>query len=43
MSNKEEMILKSDYFNFLKEIKEKIVSARISAYRKLNSDMIRLY
>ena len=37
------MIAKSDYFKFLKEIKEKIVSARITAYRKLNRRLIKLY
>ena len=37
------MIAKSDYLKFLKEIKEKIVSARIIAYRKLNRHLIKLY
>ncbi|MBU0568031.1 DUF1016 family protein [bacterium] len=43
MSNKEETILKSDYLQFLKEIKEKIASARVTAYRKLNRGLIELY
>lgn len=43
MANKKETILKSDYLKFLKEIKEKIVSARITAYRKLNKELISLY
>jgi predicted nuclease of restriction endonuclease-like (RecB) superfamily len=43
MRSKKEVIVKSDYLKFLKEIREKIVSARISAYRKLNRDLIKLY
>ncbi|MCK4329122.1 DUF1016 family protein [candidate division WOR-3 bacterium] len=43
MANKKEGIVKSDYLQFLKEIKEKIISARVSAYRKLNRELIRLY
>ena len=43
MVSKKEVIAKSDYLKFLKEIKEKIISARISAYRKLNRDLIKLY
>lgn len=43
MASKKEIITKSDYLKFLKEIKGKIISARISAYRKLNRDLLRLY
>lgn len=43
MVNKKEIVLKSDYYNFLKEIKGKIVSARIVAYRRLNKELIKLY
>jgi predicted nuclease of restriction endonuclease-like (RecB) superfamily len=43
MENKKETIVKSDYLKFLKEIKEKIISARITAYHKLNSELIKLY
>lgn len=43
MASKKEMILKSDYLQFLKEIKEKIISARVTAYRKLNRELIGLY
>ena len=43
MANKKEAIVKSDYLQFLKEIKEKIISAHVSAYRKLNRDLIGLY
>ncbi|OIP41718.1 hypothetical protein AUJ95_02890 [Candidatus Desantisbacteria bacterium CG2_30_40_21] len=43
MVNKEETILKSDYLQFLKEIKERITSARVTAYRNLNRELISLY
>ncbi|MDO9575401.1 MAG: PDDEXK nuclease domain-containing protein [bacterium] len=43
MANKKEAIVKSDYLQFLKEIKEKITSARIVAYRGLNRRLIKLY
>ncbi len=43
MAGKKQIIAKSDYLKFLKEIKEKIVSARISTYRKLNRELIKLY
>ena len=43
MASKKEAIAKSDYFKFLKEIKEKIIFARVTAYRKLNRELIRLY
>lgn len=43
MVNKKEIFLKSDYHDFLKEIKGKIVSARIIAYRGLNKELIKLY
>lgn len=36
-------IIKTDYFKFLSEIKQKIVSSRINAYRGLNRELIRLY
>lgn len=36
-------VIKSTYLQFLKEIKEKIVSARINAYRGLNRGLIKLY
>lgn len=36
-------ILKSDYLPFLEEIKGKIKSARIQAYRKANKELILLY
>ena len=43
MTSKKETIQKSDYLQFLKEIKEKIVSARVTAYCKLNRGLIELY
>ena len=43
MAGKKQIIAKSDYLKFLKEIKGKIISARISAYRKLNKELIKLY
>ena len=43
MANKNEDILRSDYPQFLKEIKEKITAARITAYRGLNRGLIKLY
>lgn len=43
MTAKEAVVLKSDYIKFLKEIKEKIISSRISAYRGLNRQLIKLY
>jgi len=43
MDNKKGIISKSDYINFLREIKEKITSARVTAYRKLNRELISLY
>lgn len=43
MANKKEAIVKSDYLQFLKEIKERITSARIVAYRGLNRKLIKLY
>ncbi len=43
MANKKEAIVKSDYLQFLQEIKEKIISARVSAYHKLNRELIKLY
>ena len=36
-------ILKSDYLPFLEEIKGKIKSARIQAYRRVNKEIILLY
>jgi predicted nuclease of restriction endonuclease-like (RecB) superfamily len=36
-------ILKNDYLPFLEEIKGKIKSARIQAYRKVNKEIILLY
>jgi predicted nuclease of restriction endonuclease-like (RecB) superfamily len=36
-------ILKSDYLPFLEEIKGKIESARIQAYRRVNKEIIHLY
>jgi predicted nuclease of restriction endonuclease-like (RecB) superfamily len=36
-------ILKSDYLPFLEEIKGKIKSARIQAYRRINKEIILLY
>ncbi len=41
--SKREAIEKTAYLQFLKEIKEKIASARINAYRGLNRALIRLY
>ena len=43
MGSKRESIVKSDYLAFLKEIKGKIVSTRISTYRRLNKGLIKLY
>jgi len=43
MARKKERVLKSDYLKFLKEIKEKIIFARVTAYRKLNKGLIKLY
>ena len=43
MTGKKEIIVKSDYIKFFKEIKKKIVSTRITAYRKLNRELIKLY
>ena len=43
MISKKKVITKSDYLKFLKEVKGRIVSARIGAYRKLNRDLLRLY
>ncbi|MDI6781713.1 MAG: DUF1016 N-terminal domain-containing protein [bacterium] len=43
MASKKEPILKSDYLQFVKEIKEKIASARVTAYRGLNRELIKLY
>jgi len=43
MNNKKGTISKSDYLIFLREIKEKITSARVTAYRKLNRELIILY
>ena len=43
MTNKKEVIVISNYLEFLKEIKEKIISARVTAYHKLNRDLIKLY
>ncbi len=43
MVTKKEVVAKSDYLQFLKEIKEKIISARVNAYRKLNTGLIKLY
>jgi hypothetical protein len=36
-------ILKSDYLPFLEEIKAKIKSSRIQAYRRVNKEIILLY
>ncbi len=45
MTDKKEAALNTNthYFRFLEEIKARIVSARISAYRKLNTEIIMLY
>ena len=43
MANKKEAIVESEYIKFLEEIKRKIISARITAYRKLNRELIGLY
>jgi len=43
MPSKKELTVKSNYLQFLKEVKERIASARIIAYRRLNKDLIRLY
>ncbi len=43
MSNKIKHVIKSKYIEFLKEIKKKIVVARIDAYRSLNKNLIKLY
>jgi len=43
MKNKNELILRHGYSELLKEIKEKIASARIKAYRSLNKELIKLY
>ena len=43
MTSKKELAAKSNFLQFLKEVKEKIASARIIAYRRLNKDLIRLY
>jgi len=43
MKNKNGLISEPGYSEFLKEIKEKIASARIRAYRSLNKELIRLY
>lgn len=43
MTDGKKVIEKSDYLRFLKEIKEKITSARITAYRGLNRGLIKLY
>jgi len=43
MGSKRESIVNSDYLAFLKEIKGKIVSTRISTYRRLNKGLIKLY
>ena len=36
-------ILKFEYVKFLKDIKQKIITARINAYRSLNKGLIKLY
>ena len=38
-----EKVKRMDYVKFLKEIKGRIISARIAAYRRLNRELIRLY
>lgn len=43
MIKNNEIITRSDYLEFLKEIKEKIISSRITAYRGLNRGLIKLY
>lgn len=43
MKNKNGLISESGYSELLKEIKEKIASARIRAYRSLNKELIKLY
>jgi len=43
MSNKKIPIISKDYFVFLKEIKDKITKARITAYKSLNKGLIKLY
>jgi len=43
MASRKETIVKSDYLQFLKEIKEKIISSRINVYRGLNRGLIKLY
>ena len=43
MKEKEGFFHKSDYLPFLEEIKGKIKSARIQAYRKANKELILLY
>lgn len=43
MTDKNPMTIKSSYIKFLDEVKAKITSARISSYRKLNRELIKLY
>jgi len=44
MANKNRaIIMESKYLKFLEEVKVKIISARITAYRKLNRELIKLY
>lgn len=43
MSDKKSSIIIKDYIVFLKEIKDKITKARISAYKNLNRGLIKLY
>lgn len=43
MTSKKEGLIRFDYLKFLKEIKEKIISSRITVYRRLNRGLIKLY
>lgn len=43
MTSKNVTVIKATYLKFLEEVKAKITSARITAYRKLNKELIKLY
>ncbi len=43
MTNKNVTVIKSTYLKFLEEVKAKITSARITAYRRLNKELIKVY
>jgi len=43
MNDKKITTISKDYFILLKEIKDKIIKARITAYKNLNKELINLY